>query len=191
MCRDDELRSLPGGYGPQLVMDGVLEDEVQMRIRFVQEQHGALLRIEEREQHRDLLKSAAGACDVQPWPALGHGVFREDMGTARVGRLELVAEQLADGRLQRTPRALVPVGLHKQVADDLTGAAETEKLLDFRRWKQWLVNPDAGHGRHEHGPQIECTQRLRGSFPGWPDMDLLGAVGDELHRHRPAQGNRI
>ena len=58
--------SLPGGYGPKLVIDGVLENDVQMRIRLVQEQHGALPRVEKREQHQYLLKPAAGAGDVQP-----------------------------------------------------------------------------------------------------------------------------
>ena len=147
MGGDDELRALPGGRGPQLVIDGVLENDVQMRVRLVQQQHRTRSRVEKRQQHQHLLKTAPGARDVQNYLVLDqdfHGfalsesaasalevekrtvggpvrprVTRNDMRPAAVGRPESVPEELPYGRLKRFPRVFVAAGFRQQVAQHL------------------------------------------------------------------------
>ena len=67
MRRDDELRLLPLGDAAQFAIDRVLKDQMQVRIRFVQQQHGARACIQEREQHQNLLKPAPCARNVEPF----------------------------------------------------------------------------------------------------------------------------
>ena len=107
-------------------------------------------------------------------------------GPAASGGQQLVAEQLPDGSFQRVPRGFVVVRAHQQVSKHLTGATEAKKLLDRRGLKQSLVGLQARHGRDVHRAKRELPQRIqRYVLPG-PDIDLLGAVGDELHGHRPS-----
>ena len=127
--RDDELRPLPGGHRPQLVIDGVLKDHVQVCVRLVQQQRRALPGVEEGEQHQDLMETAARARDVQRRTVFRCLVLRADVRAAGIGRQQPVAEQFADRRLERGPGGIVPVRGDEQVAQDLAGAAEAEDLF--------------------------------------------------------------
>ena len=90
--RDDQLGAVAGGGGSKLMIDGVLQDHVQMRVRFVQQQHRASSRVEKCEQHQHLLKSASRACDVQGRTVVGCGVFGSNVCTAGIRWQQCVAE---------------------------------------------------------------------------------------------------
>ena len=156
-----------------------------MGVGFVQQQDGAAPGSEKRQQHQDLLESAAGAGHVEPRPLIGHGVFRADVRAAGVGRQQPIAEQLADGCLQRLPCRLLAVRLGQQVAEHLARAPDAEKLFDLGGLQHRFVGAEAGHRRHEHHLRIDPAQ-VAGRGTRRSHVDLFAAVGDQLHRHRPA-----
>ena len=185
--RHDQLRPLPGSHRPQFVIDGVLQDHVQVRVGFIEKQHGTLASVEERQQHENLLKPTACARDVQNRPIVRYPIVGANERAARVGRQQLVAEQLPDGSLERGPRGFIVRSGHKQVAKHLTGATETEELLYRHRLKQPLVCVQTGHWRHVYRLKFETSQRIRSYVRRGPDVDLFSAVGDEFHGDRPTR----
>ena len=75
----------------------------------------------------------------------------------------------------------------KQIAQDLSRATESKKLLDLRRLEHRFVNSYC-RSLVERTPRQD---RARVAISDWrislrPDVDLLRAVGFELHSHRPA-----
>ena len=116
MSGDDELRTVPSCSAPQFVVDGILQDHVQVRVWFVQQHHGAVPDVEKGQQHQHLLESAARARNVERRPLFGHLIFGANVRAGGVGRQQPIPEQLADGCLQRFPRLLVAAGLGEKVA---------------------------------------------------------------------------
>src|SRR6266508_721749 len=90
---DDQLSAGTSRGRSELTVNGILENHVQVRIRFVQQENGARPCVQHREQHQYLLKSAACAGYIEPGAIRDASVLRHDMSTSIVGRLELVAEQ--------------------------------------------------------------------------------------------------
>ena len=188
MRRRDELGARAGGRGPQFVMDRILEQDVQMRVRFVQEEDRARAGMEERQEHQRLQRPAAGGCDVQrPFVGPG-GEFGEYVRSAGVRRQQVVAEQLLHGGADRLPDGFVAVRFRQEIAHDLARPSETEHLLDLRPLQQRLVQGETAHGRHENDRQVEGTQGLGVGVRLGADIDLFGAVRPQLHRDRPARG---
>ena len=184
--RDDQLGAVAGGGGPKLMIDGVLQDHVQMRVRFVQQQHCTSSRVEKGQQHQHLLKSASRACDVQGRTVVGCGVFGANVCTAGVRWQQCIAEKLPDGFLQGVPRKLVTTRFHKKIAQDFARTAESEEMLDHRWLEHGFLRAQARHWRYEHCIQIKLPQSLRRHGRLRPYVDLLGAVSAKLHPHGPA-----
>ena len=74
----------------------------------------------------------------------------------------------------------------KEVAHDLAGAAKTKKLFDLCGLEHRFIDSHARHRWYEHHADVECQQRFGGHIGAGPDVDLLSAVGRDLHGHGPA-----
>ena len=135
--------------------DGILQDHVQVGVRFVQQYHGAGPGVEQCQQHQHLLETAARARHVKRRFLPGHRVLGEDVRAGGIRGKQPIAEQVDDRGLQRFPCRFVVVRVRKQVPQHFSRTAESEKLFDLWRLQQRFIRANAGHRRHEHHGQVD------------------------------------
>ena len=107
-----------------------------MGVGLVKKEHRALPRIQEREQHQHLLKSAARAGDVEWLAPLGHCVLGPYVRSAGVRGQQFIAKELSDRVLECGPGSIIQVRGDEQVAQHFSGTTKTEDLLYSRGLKE-------------------------------------------------------
>ena len=166
MGGDNELRTLPRCRRPQLMVDRVLENDMQMRVRLAQQKHRARSRVEKRQQHQNLLESAAAARDVRIGTRRARRfrdpVFCADVRAARVrgkaARIRTASPRTPEERSTRARRPSRP-------------------REGFAR-----LRPDgrAREAARSSGPE---TPALRSRFPSWEEQEQRP---DQVRARSPA-----
>lgn len=161
------------------------QDEVEVGVRFVEQQHRARPRVEERQQHHDLVEAAARARDVERRAGVALAVIHEDIRAVGVRWQQRVPEQPPDRLAQRFPGRRTAVRLHERVAKRLAGPPVGEQLVHLRLPVLRFRGDEPAHRAGEDHRKAQAVEERGRRIRRRPDMHLLGAVGVELHGDRP------
>ena len=165
----------------------VRTEYVQVRIRFIKQQHRSGSCVQQRQEHQHLLKAAARAGHVEAGPIRCVPILSDDVGPAAVGRDQYVPKQPPDCVLQAVPGRLGGTRLEEDVPQHFAWASLAEQVVELGPRVDGLLCAQARHGRDEHGGCRDRPQEVGLDRLG-PYVDLLAAIGLELHRERPRVG---
>ena len=146
----DDLTAAFARHFSEQTVDLALAENLQVRVRLVQQQNGARIRVHVRQQQQRLLQAAAGGRQVEPDAplAIGHHDLAARSDVPR--EIELSAEQTPNMHHQSVPwRRVLVVDLQAEIAQHLGGTAFADADVDGTTVQTRLRGGQPRHRRQE------------------------------------------
>lgn len=156
----------------QHLVDLAMTKGFEVRVRFVEKEHGAGVGGHVHEQQHGLLLAPAAGGEVEPETITGPVGHRDLASLGNVLRLvETAAEQLVDSVVEALPSSLAAFLLENsiaQVAQHLGGTCLTEADVDRSLIQSSLVGRKSGHRRQVGNAHVPCGFGYRHALAVFP-----------------------